>query len=213
MIIRSVPFIAPALVALLFAGCSADVSPSGTGGTSAGGTSAGSGTGGAATGGAATGGAATGGAATGGVATGGGGGAGSGGGGATSTGGASSSGGGENTTYPPTFATFKTEVFPQCTGGLCHDFGPEHPFYFKNDANLYTALTTHTSKNCGPVITKGNPESSALIKLLKGPCGETNRMPLDKCQNTDPQDSEYCVKPPLLAALEEWIRRGAPEND
>ena len=130
----------------------------------------------------------------------------------SSTGSSGSAGSGGGETYPATLQTFREFVFPQCTGGACHDL-PEHPFYFKNDANLYAALTTHQSKDCGlPVITKGNPEQSALIKLLKGPCGTLGRMPLDKCQNEDPQDSDFCVRPPLVAALEQWIRNGAPEN-
>ncbi len=100
-----------------------------------------------------------------------------------------------------------------CSGGLCHDFGPEHPFYFKDDANLYKALTTHYSDDCAmPVITAGNPEQSALIKLLKEPCGTLGRMPLDECANDAPQDSDFCVRPPLVAALEQWIKNGAPEN-
>lgn len=221
MNLRSSLYVPTALALLLLTiGCSGESTSPGTGGTASGGSgggaagsvaTGGSGAGGAA--GASTGGGGFGG--FGGVAVGGGGGGSGGsvgGGGASAGSGTGGSAGGEN--YRPTLQTFRDFVFPQCTGGLCHDLGPEHPFYFKNDSTLYTALTTHFSMNCNmPVITKGDPANSALIKLLKEPCGQTPRMPLDKCFDTDPQDSEYCVKPPLLAALEEWIRRGAPEND
>lgn len=199
------PFVlnASAFVALLvLAGCSDDPPSSGAAGTTSTGGSAGS----TVTGG--SGGAGTGGVATAGTGLGGAGGGNSGGGGASA---GTSAGGG--TSYPPTFATFRTEVYPMCTGGLCHDIGMEHKFYFKDGVNLYMALTTHVSMNCGmPVITKGNPEMSALIKLLKEDCGTTLRMPYEKCWAGDPQDSDFCVRPPLVAALEQWIRNGAPEN-
>ena len=162
----------------------------------------------------ATGGAGSGGGGTGGVSTAGGGLGGTSGGGTTGGGGSSAgTAAGGGTSYPPTFTTFRTEVYPMCTGGLCHDIGMEHKFYFKDGVNLYDALTTHVSMNCGmPVITKGNPEMSALIKLLKEDCGTTLRMPYEKCWAGDPQDSDFCVRPPLVAALEQWIRNGAPNN-
>jgi hypothetical protein len=200
MNLRTIIFTASALSSLMVvAGCSADAisapatagmtSVGGSAGTLAGGGMAGSTLGGA---GAATGGAAAG---AGGLAT------------------AGGSGSGGGMTYPPTFQTFKTEVAPMCSGGLCHDL-PEHPFYFKNDENLYMNLTKmHQSADCMmPVITPGNPDMSALIKLLQEDCGETLRMPYQKCWAGDPQDSDFCVKTPVLNALKEWIRRGAPEN-
>jgi hypothetical protein len=99
-----------------------------------------------------------------------------------------------------------------CSGGLCHDIGPEHPFYFKDDCHLYTALTTHVTADCGPSITKGSPENSALVKLLKASCGGTPRMPYDKCFDESPPDYEFCVPPATIALMETWIRNGAPEN-
>lgn len=205
MNLRHTISVAPVIVAsLLLSGCSDDTPPSSVGGTSSLAGSAGSvATGGAGSGAGGSGGGATAGGGSGGAS------AGVSGGGGASAG--SSAGGG--TSYPPTFATFRTEVYPMCTGGLCHDIGKEHKFYFKDGVNLYEALTTHQSVNCGmPVITKGNPEMSALIKLLKEDCGMTLRMPYEKCWAGDPQDSDFCVRPPLVAALEQWIRNGAPEN-
>jgi hypothetical protein len=206
MNLRTHSLTAPTLVALLLlAGCSDDPPSPGTGGSATGGSAGSLATGGAGSGG---GGATSGGASAGG-------GAGGASGGATGGGGAAAgaaTGGGPS--YPPTFATFRTEVYPMCTGGLCHDLGTEHKFYFKDGVNLYMALTTHVSMGCNmPVITKGNPEQSALVKLLKQDCdAETLRMPFQKCWDGDPQDSDFCVRPPLVAALEQWIRNGAPEN-
>ena len=41
-------------------------------------------------------------------------------------------------------------------------------------------------------LESGSPQDSALVKLLKGPCGETERMPYNKCfEDTD----EGCVRP------------------
>ncbi len=210
---RSIILAAPALTALLLlVGCSGDTTPAGTAGTSAGGASGGSGgsAGSVATGGGGAAGSAIGG---GGAATGGGG-SGAGGlttGGGGSGGGSAGTGTGGSVSYPPTFATFKMGIYPHCTGGLCHDLN-ENPFVLKNDATMYMVLTTHMTKNCGPAIVKGSPEQSGLVKLLKDDCGGTLRMPYMKCWSGDPQDSDFCVRPPLLAALEQWIKDGAPEN-
>jgi hypothetical protein len=93
-----------------------------------------------------------------------------------------------------------------CFGGVCHDL-PEHPFRLILDDKLYTTLTTHVTKTCGPVVKPGSPQDSALVKLLKGPCGETERMPYNKCvEDTD----EGCVRPEYIAAIEQWIAKGAP---
>lgn len=127
------------------------------------------------------------------------GGSGSGGGAAGSTG----SGGGA---IEPTFAMLKGVIQTSCFGGVCHDL-PEHPFRLVLDDKLYATLTTHVTETCGPVVKPGSPQDSALVKLLKGPCGETERMPYNKCfEDTD----EGCVRPEYIAAIEQWIAKGAP---
>lgn len=107
----------------------------------------------------------------------------------------------------PTFEGVKTMIQGSCFGGLCHDLA-EHPLKLKIDDALYTTLTTYSTKHCGPLVKVGSPQESALIKLLKGPCGETERMPYGKClQDGD----EGCVSPQTIAALEQWIMSGAPK--
>lgn len=188
---RCAPLSVPAVLAILAAlpllvGC-------GGGDPVAVNTAGASGTGGSATAGSATGGSGSGGSTAGGAS-----GSGVGGGAAgtaTSAGGATAS-----------FGTLKNIIQMSCFGGLCHDL-PEHPLKLKLDDKLYTTLTTHMTKNCGPLVKPGSPQDSALVKLLKGPCGETARMPLDKCSQ---DGDEACVTPANIALIEQWIAAGAP---
>jgi hypothetical protein len=127
----------------------------------------------------------------------------------TSTGGAagSSSGGGAGGgAIEPTFGMIKGLIQTSCFGGVCHDLS-EHTLPLTVDDKLYTTLTTHMTKHCGPVVKPGSPQDSALVKLLKGPCGETDRMPYGKC-NQD--GDEGCISPEIIAAIEKWIANGAP---
>ena len=115
-------------------------------------------------------------------------------------------GGSDGGAIEPTFAMLKGVIKTSCFGQVCHNL-PEHPFRLILDDQLYTTLTTHMTKTCGPVVKPGSPQDSALVKLLKGPCGETERMPYDKCvEDTD----EGCVRPEYIAAIEQWIAKGAP---
>ncbi|HEX2873864.1 MAG TPA: hypothetical protein VHP33_21560 [Polyangiaceae bacterium] len=124
--------------------------------------------------------------------------------GGVGVGGGAGSGGGAP---QPTFEGVKTMIQGSCFGGLCHDLA-EHPLKLKIDDALYTTLTTYSTEHCGPLVKVGSPQESALIKLLKGPCGETERMPYGKClQDGD----EGCVSPETIAALEQWIMSGAPK--
>ena len=122
-------------------------------------------------------------------------------------GGAAGSAAGSGGSAPqPTFEGVKTMIQGSCFGGLCHDL-TEHPLKLKLDDALYTTLTTYSTKHCGPLVKIGSPQESALVKLLKGPCGETERMPYGKCvQDGD----EGCVSPEVIAAIEQWIMSGAP---
>jgi hypothetical protein len=104
------------------------------------------------------------------------------------------------------FNTFKSIIPTSCFGGLCHDL-PENPLHLTVNDGLYARLTTHVTKNCGPVIKPGSPQDSALVKLLKGPCGETDRMPFGKCFE---DGDEGCITPEYIAAIEKWIANGAP---
>lgn len=105
----------------------------------------------------------------------------------------------------PTFATVKRVVQLSCFGAPCHD-EPGNPLQMKPLDDLVTKLKSHTTQDCGPALTPGSPQDSAFLKLLKGTCGGTARMPLGKCfDDGDPG----CVPPEDVAAIEKWIADGA----
>jgi hypothetical protein len=106
------------------------------------------------------------------------------------------------------FATVRQVVVQaHCADASCHN-GEVKP-RLQDDATLHTTLTTHISKACGniPVVTPGNPEQSALVKLIKGPCGELPRMP-NGCVST-PIEEYTCLPPDYIDAIERWVRNGA----
>jgi len=218
-------FAAPVTFAavLLLASCSSDDPPApSTGGTATAGASTGGSAGVGGLGGSAGSAVVGGGGATGGggahAGTGGGGApGGTGGGGATNGGGGSGGAagggaGGGGSAVPPTFATVKAlfESGPSsCYGNGCHD-QEGNPFSMPMGDGMYTALTTHQTKDCGPVIKPGMPAQSALIILLKGqPCGQIPRMPFGKC-NTDGDPG--CIDADHMAAIEQWITNGAKQQ-
>lgn len=86
---------------------------------------------------------------------------------------------------------------------------PGHPLTLQDDGQLYNNLTTYVSKACGnmQLVSKGNPTQSALLKILKGPCGDTPRMPYG-CK---PED-DSCIPDDYIAAISQWIANGAPQN-
>jgi hypothetical protein len=203
-----------------------------TGGSATGGVS----TGGSATGGVSIGGSATGGVSIGGISNGGSGGTGggssnSGAGGAggkfSATGGTSAgnttggsggtsggnatggSGGGGGLMYPPTFETVKAILQSNygCSGADCHG-GNDHNVSLLVNSQLYTTLTTFISKcESLPLVTPGMPAQSALLKILKGPCGPIRQMP-DGCTGGE---FGNCLKPEEIAPVEQWILMGAPQ--
>ena len=199
-------FVAPATVAVLslLAGCAGeDNPPANTAGSAAAGTSAASGgSGGLGTGGMST--AGIGGGGTGGVST-----AGSGGtagvGGGSPMAGASGSGG----TIPATFDTIKMVITQApCFGAGCHN-DDQNPLNLRVDDQLYMRLTSRISTNCGnlPVVNPGKPQESAIVKILKGPCTPTPRMPLGCVEDQD----STCIPADYIAAIEQWIAVGAPQ--
>jgi hypothetical protein len=170
-----------------------------------------SGVGAAATGGAATGGAATGGTGTGGVGTGG-----------LGTGGfvCDLNNSGDNTNLgpdtgevmEPTFETLKGILQGSygCTGSDCHA-GSEHtPMQLVIDDSLYSYLTTHVSTGCCnlKVVDPGYPARSAIIRVLKGECGEISQMP-NRCI---PGPNGDCLPVNYVTAIEQWIAAGAPQQ-
>jgi hypothetical protein len=201
-------------------GAVTSVGGTGTGGTSSGGVSSGGlgsggllSSGGQVNGGASSGGVtSSGGAASGGKSTGLGGASGSASGGASTTG----SGGGE--TQPATWATVKavlTGTQPPCNSSLCHGNGTmnpnaAHPFLVVDDENkLYTTITTYVTTSAAgsvPLVDKSNPANSGLVQILKGPLGNTPRMPAG-CDS--PGGGDNCVPPEYIAAITQWIANGA----
>jgi hypothetical protein len=124
---------------------------------------------------------------------------------------------GSGSTIPATFETVKL-VFGgggnimTCSAAPCHGVNgkapPDNPLELppNNDQQLYTNLTTHVSKACNntKLVTPGNPAQSALVTILKGPCGKTPRMPYG-C-STDAGD---CIPDEYIAAVTQWIAGGA----
>ena len=218
--------ITPALVSIS-SGCAGESEPDApvsTGGSATGGVT----TGGSATGGSATGGVTTGGSSTGGLSSGGSGGTTGGVSGNSGTGGAGTSGkpgggaggnSGGNTTggsggggglmYPPTFETVKAILQSNygCSGADCHG-GNDHNVSLLVNSQLYTTLTTFVSKcESLPLVTPGMPAQSALLKILKGPCGPIRQMP-DGCVGGE---FGNCLQPEEIAPVEQWILMGAPQ--
>jgi hypothetical protein len=184
-------FAAPATVAIL-AGCSGqdNPAPENSGGTSPGGSN-GLGSGGQTS---AGGGGGSGGVNTAGVE------------GGSPTAGAS----GGDSTVPATFDTFELVIEQApCFGAGCHN-DDQNPLDLRVDDQLHARVTSRISTNCGgiPIVNPGKPQESALVRILKGPCNETPRMP-PGC--VDDQDS-LCIPAEYIAAIEQWIASGAPQQ-
>jgi hypothetical protein len=106
------------------------------------------------------------------------------------------------------FATVRQVVVQaHCADASCHN-GEAKP-RLQDDATLHATLTSHISEACGhiPVVTPGDPEQSALVKLLKGPCGELPRMP-NGCIS-EPIEEYTCLPPDYIDAIERWVALGA----
>jgi len=138
--------------------------------------------------------------------------------GGMNSGGSNPNGGGS--AIPATFATvaglIKDRTAPHsCFGGSCHD--SENPYFhllgadhqLLSDDALYTFMKGYTTRNCGPLINVANPGESALVKLLKGACGASPVMPLDKCYEDRGALAGDCVPPQTVSAIQQWIAAGA----
>lgn len=82
-------------------------------------------------------------------------------------------------------------------------------FLKTNDDEMHAELMRTMSKTCGPVINLNNPAESALVKLLRGPCNGTLRMPLGAC---DDAGNGNCVPEDYIMAIQQWIANGAPKQ-
>ncbi len=200
-----------------FAACAGDTDPgpASAGGSAAAGTSGISGGFSAGSAGWSTAGASGGG--TGGVGTAGVSGGGAGGGGSSGGSGGGSGGTGGATSIPPTFATIKLvlqgggAIMP-CSAAPCHGVNgmapPDDPLELppNDDPQLHANLTSYVSRACNDtrLVTPGDPAQSALLTILRGPCGITPRMPYG-CTDQDGN----CIPDEYIAAVEQWIAAGA----
>jgi hypothetical protein len=127
-------------------------------------------------------------------------------------------GGGTGGTVPATFETVKL-VFGggggimTCSAAPCHGVNgvapPDHPLELPptDDQRLYANLMSYVSKACNntKLVDPCNPAGSALVTILKGPCGMTPRMPYGcSAQAGD------CIPDEYIAAVAQWIANGAP---
>ena len=124
-----------------------------------------------------------------------------------------------SSTIPATFATVKLVLgggggIMPCSAAPCHGVNgmapPARPLELPpmDDQQLYTNLTSYVSKACGEIklVEPGNPTRSALVSILKGPCGMTPRMPYG-CS----AEAGDCIPDEYIAAVEQWIASGAPK--
>lgn len=117
---------------------------------------------------------------------------------------------------PPTFATVKLvlggggAIMP-CASAPCHAAGgmapPANPLSLQDTAQLYETMTSYVAHECGDMrlVNPGKPDESALITILKGPCGAVPRMPY-MCSG------DACIPDDYVAALSRWIANCAPEQ-
>ncbi|HKU38322.1 MAG TPA: hypothetical protein VJR89_09245 [Polyangiales bacterium] len=124
-----------------------------------------------------------------------------------------------STGIEPSFATLKLVLgggggIMPCAAAPCHGVNgmapPSKPLELPptDDAKLYANLTSYVSAACNnlPLVSPGNPARSALVTILKGPCGKTPRMPYG-CS----AEAGDCIPDEYIAAVERWIERGAPK--
>ena len=142
---------------------------------------------------------------------------GSGGSGAGAGAGGSAGATGVTSAIPATFATVKLVLgggggIMPCAAAPCHGVNgmapPKDPLELPptNDDQLYKNLTGYVSKACNDtkLVTPGNAAQSALLTILKGPCGKTPRMPFGCTEGDD------CIPDEYIAAVKQWIEAGAP---
>jgi hypothetical protein len=132
--------------------------------------------------------------------------------------GSGASGSGGQSALPPTFETVKL-VFGgggsimTCAAAPCHGVGglapPADPLELptNDDELLYANLLSYVSTACNntKLVEPGNAAQSALVTILKGPCGTTPRMPYG-CSD----EAGDCIPDEYVAAVVAWIEGGAP---
>lgn len=101
-----------------------------------------------------------------------------------------------------------------CAAAPCHGVNgaapPSHPLELPptDDQKLYTTLMSYVSTACNgtKLVEPCDPSRSALVSILKGPCGTTPRMPYG-CT----KEAGDCIPDEYIAAVEQWIANGASQ--
>jgi hypothetical protein len=131
-------------------------------------------------------------------------------GGVTGSSGAAPTRGSGREVYPPTFTTVKAILASNegmCSAAPCHPSSAR--LSLVDNAGLLMRMTSFRSEACGmPFVTPGNPEMSAFVNILKGPCGETPQMPYDCI----PGMFGTCLPDDYVAVIEKWIENGAKDD-
>lgn len=94
-----------------------------------------------------------------------------------------------------------------CSGSSCHFGGRNHFQMGKAPDELYKYLMSFKTLECGKLIDTANPAESAIVKYLRGPCGDIERMPSFKCFDGT---EEYCIPEYYIQLIQDWIAKGAP---
>ena len=118
---------------------------------------------------------------------------------------------------PATFDTVKLVLgggggIMPCSAAPCHGVNgvapPDRPLELPpmDDSQLYANLTSYVSRACNDkkLVEPGKPDQSALVTILKGPCGATPRMPY----GCSPEAGD-CIPDEYIQAVAAWITAGA----
>jgi len=120
--------------------------------------------------------------------------------------------GGTSPEQPATFATFQAVIYGKgCDSSDCHGLHADLVLKGTPD-EVYEHLLGTVSEECGglTVLVPGDPDASALVRLLKGACGSLPQMPAD-CDCDPVPYINNCVPADYVMAVEEWVRIGAPK--
>lgn len=94
-----------------------------------------------------------------------------------------------------------------CSGSSCHYGGRNHFQMGKAPDELYKYMLSFRTLSCGKLIDTANPAESAIVKYLRGPCGDIERMPSFKCFDGT---EEWCIPEYYIQFIQDWIAQGAP---
>lgn len=104
----------------------------------------------------------------------------------------------------PSFEDVQALLLYSCVLVSCHTPLYNQPTLLDFDGMLHDRMLSWQVSHCNdePLVTPGQPENSAILKLVTQRCGEFVMPPL--C--TDP-----CVDAETYEGIEAWIKAGAPK--